>query len=271
MRYGLMGAGPVHQYVVTGLPRLAQELDVVAALNRRSASRIVNTLRAGRAGSFEDLNEMEAILVCAPGEHCQPLLAAAQKTRIQWSGKLLVLCRCVPFSCELAFFRDAGASVATLRTIDGLPQRFLLEGDRDALRLARYLVQQLRGMAVEIPAEDYALYTAAVTLSSSLFTPLLEACATAIRGAGITASPTQFVEAMFLHRLRTFLYSGRKSWSGTVAEGNSSAIEREIESLAAIHPELANFYRVSAGAAARYLARAGGLTKAAKHRSPETA
>jgi predicted short-subunit dehydrogenase-like oxidoreductase (DUF2520 family) len=131
-----------------------------------------------------------------------------------------------------------------------MPNRYLVEGDRAALRAARYLVAQLRGAAMLIESERYPLFCAAVTFSSSLFTPIIEGCMSAMRGAGVSGTArAQIIEALCQQSLRTYMYSGRRSWSGTVADGDERGMKREMEALAALQPELANLYRVTAQAA----------------------
>ncbi len=250
MQYGLIGAGPVHKYMVAGLPRLRKELGPVAAINRRTASRIVNTLRAGEACDLCDVAACPLILICAPGEHCIGLLAFLAQTGMNWEGKSVVLCETTAFSLQLPWLRAAGASVASLRSIVGLQGRFLVEGDREALRAARYLARQLSGIALEIRPEDHLLYCASTTLASSLYTPLLEACMLGIRRTRLSGTHSaQIVEALFLQTLRTFLYSGRRSWVGVVAQGNQTAMDQEASALGTISPELAEFYRVHASMA----------------------
>ncbi len=254
MKYGLIGAGPVSQYLAARLPHLSQELGLVAAANRRAASRIVNTLGAGVAGSLEDMKSVELILVCAPENHFPALRPVLERTPVDWTGKSLVLCQCRTFSRELEFFRARGASIASVQSASGLRDRFIVEGDRDALKAARYLVSQLRGAPIQINPESYSMYCAAQTLASSLFTPLLEGSTVAIREAGVSGKAiAHLVEAMFLQGMRGYLYSGRKSWSGTVSQGDEEAIGREAVALDAINPDLGHFYRTVAGASIQML------------------
>lgn len=254
MKYGLIGAGPVSQYLAAKLPQLSRELGLVAAANRRAASRIVNTLGAGKAGALEEMGSVDLILICAPDDHFHALRPVLERTPIDWTGKSIVLCQCRVFSRDLEVFRSGGASVASLHAVSGLRDRFIVEGDRDALKAARYLVGQLRSVPIQIDAERYSLYCAAQTLASSLFTPLLDGCTTAVRAAGVSGKmPAHLMEAMFLHSIRTFLYSGRKSWAGTIARGDDKAMEREAAALEAICPPLAHFYRVTTDAAVKVL------------------
>ncbi len=255
-KYGLIGVGPVGRYLIAKLPNLHQDLGPVAASTHRAASRIVNTLRAGVACRLKDLDNTRTILICAPGDHLNLILPLLEKTPVDWNRKSLVLADSGAFSRNLEFFRSRGASVASLRPFAGSSDRYVLEGDRAALRTARHLVRQLRGTALEIHAEHYALYCAALTFSGSLLTPLVDACTSALRRAGVTgAHPTQVMEALFLSTLRTFIYSGRKSWSGTLAVGSVASIQHEIDALTQSQPALGEFYCTSAEATLRFFRR----------------
>ncbi len=254
IRYGLIGAGPVTEYLAAKLPGLKQELGAVAAANFRSASRIVNTLRAGVACEVHDLIHTPLILICAPGKHLEALTPVLEESSRVWDGKCVVLCNCRLFSRQMECLRNNGGSVASVREIPGMPGRYLVEGDRAALGGARHIVRELRGGAVQIPPEQHHLYSAALTFSNSLFTPLLEGCMQALRQAGVSgAMPGQMLEALFLNSLRLFLYSGRKSWTGPVATADLKAIDAERKALGKVHPNLDNLYQALAEAGSRLL------------------
>jgi hypothetical protein len=155
MQYGLIGAGPVSQYLVRWFPHLPTELGPVAANNPRLASRIVNTLRAGSAlRDVSGLQDVPVILICAPGHHLESLLPFLKDAALDWRGKKIVLCNCDLFSRQMEFIRECGAHVASLRPIAGMPKRLLIEGDREAVKAARYFVTEMRAVAVEIEPDS---------------------------------------------------------------------------------------------------------------------
>jgi hypothetical protein len=273
MQYGLIGAGPVSQYLVRWFPHLPTELGPVAANNPRLASRIVNTLRAGSAlRDVSGLQDVPVILICAPGHHLESLLPFLKDAALDWRGKKIVLCNCDLFSRQMEFIRECGAHVASLRPIAGMPKRLLIEGDREAVKAARYFVTEMRAVAVEIEPDSTALFRAATTFATSLFTPILEACMQAVRGAGISGSlRDQVVESLFQQGLRSFLYSGKKSWTGTVADGNKEWMRRELACLEELQPDLAELYRATAAASARLFKRARSVPPPPEVNAAETA
>jgi hypothetical protein len=257
MQYGLIGAGPVNEYFAGKLPRLRQQLGPVAATNHRLASRIVNTLRCGAAvRDLSELAECHVILICAPGNHIEQIRERLLGLPFDCKRKVILLCECDSFSMDFNFLSDQGALVASLRSIPGAGGRYLVEGHRLAIRTARKLLADMRASAVEIPSQHAALYCAALTISSSLFTPILQSCLLALRGAGMTGVASGVItEALFSHNLRMFMYSGRKSWTGALARGEVEEMQRQIEALEGVSPEAAQLYRSTAEAALQLLAK----------------
>ncbi len=253
MQYGLIGAGPVSQYMVRWFPHLSTELGPVAANNPRLASRIVNTLRAGEAmRDIRGLDDTSVILICAPGHHAESLIPFLANSGLNWRDKKVILCNCLLFSGQMECIRECGGRVASLRPIAGMPKRLLVEGDREAVKVSRHFVSEMKAAAIEIDPQSVPLYCAASTFASSLVTPMIEACTRAVRAAGISGSlRDQVVQAFFQQALRSYLYSGKKSWSGTVAEGNQEWMKRELASLECIEPDIAELYRATAAASAR--------------------
>ena len=251
MEYGLIGAGPVNQYFAGKLPRLHQQLGPVAATNHRLASRIVNTLRSGIAmRDLSGLAECHLILICAPGVHIRHVREHLRSIVFDWKHKCIVICESESFSSEFEFLRSCGAQIASLRSIPGAGGRYLVEGDRVAARFAHDLVAQVKGSAVEIPSHHVSLYQAALALSNSLFTPILESCTLALRATGVTGVAAQVVtESLFSHTLRLFMYSGRKSWNGPLARGDFRSIDQHIRALERVSPKAADVYRSGVEAA----------------------
>lgn len=225
---------------------LKDTLGPVASTSYKLAARIANGCRAGRAvRTMDELDAPPAILVVAPGNAALPdVMGLLAKAKISWPGKALVLCDSQAYSARFPEFRERGAAVGSLNPIQGFEDHYLVEGDAAALREAKALVRGLDGKAVEVPADKVDLFDAALTLSSSLFTPLMEACRECVRRAGIQQPDAgRLLEALFANSLRTFMRAGPKSWSGPVARNDREAIERQIRELESVKPLMAMYFR----------------------------
>lgn len=233
---------------LTFLPRLPHRLGPVASTSHRLAARIANTLKSGTAvKDFGGLNNCSVILLCAPAGSIDRLAGALANAPVDWNGKVLLLCDSDAYTCDVPKFRELGAAMASINGLDGIADRYIVEGDPIALREARALVRDLGGKPIEIASDRIRLYDAALTLSGSLFTPLMETCTECIRQVGVTGpAAATLAEALLQRSIRAFMHSGRKSWTGPIARAQHAAIDRESHALAAVKPVMGRYFRTSA-------------------------
>jgi predicted short-subunit dehydrogenase-like oxidoreductase (DUF2520 family) len=244
MRFAVAGGGRVSASFVARLPRLSSELGLVAAQSYRLASRIVNSIGAGRAAKkYEDLDGSTLILICAPPPGVAGIIQALGDA-IECQGKIILLCESGTDSRQLALLKAKGAVVGSIEPIPGFEgRRFVTEGDRVAVREAKTLVRHLAARAEEVQTAKMAVYAAGLSFAAGLFTPLLEASAQCLQEAGMSkVTAVKVAEALFENSLRGYVYAGKRSWSGPLAEGSRAAVKLEIEALGATKPLLARYY-----------------------------
>jgi predicted short-subunit dehydrogenase-like oxidoreductase (DUF2520 family) len=115
-------------------------------------------------------------------------------------------------------------------------------------------VTQIGGRVEEVNSARLEVYAAALSFGGGLFTPLMEASLLCLQEAGMPkASAMRVVEALFQSSLRAYMYAGKRSWSGPLADGDRAAVRKEIEALAAFCPKLAPHYREAATFALKLL------------------
>jgi len=248
MRFALVAAGGMGKSLVPGLPRLSEQLGPVAAASTRLASRLANTLRAGfPVKSMDDLDASAAILLCLGGKTAPTILGELGRAKISWERKILLLCDSNLSSDAIRDFRIRGAATGSIDRLGDLSGRFAIEGDPPAVRLAKQLIQELKGKPVELQRGKALIYGAALTFSSSLFTPLIEGCVECLHDAGVPgALARQIAESLFQKSLRDYMHAGRRGWFGSLALGNPGMMEKEIEGLRKSKLLLADYYRMSA-------------------------
>ncbi len=246
-KWGLACAGTVGRTRLSALPLLSAELGPVASTSFRLATRIANSLKAGfPVRSLGELDQSATILVCALGVTKQRLEAELSRAALDWKGKILLAFDSGSYSCDFLEFRRQGASVASLNAVDGYQGRYVVEGDRDALRVAKVLARALRGKIIEVNSEGVRLYDAGRTLAGSLFTPLIESCVECLRQAGIPGPvATATAEALLQRSLRSFMHAGRKSWGGPVAQADRETLDREYQAVTQANPLMGAYFRHS--------------------------
>jgi predicted short-subunit dehydrogenase-like oxidoreductase (DUF2520 family) len=256
MSFAVAAGGRVSASFVARLPRLSTELGPVAAQSYRLASRMVNTIGAGHAvREYGDLNGSATILICSPFRGVAAIVRALEDS-VDCKGKIILLCESGADSLQLTSLKDRGAAVGSIHAIPGFDgRRFVAEGDARAVREAKNLVRDMGGRVEDVETAKMAIYEAGLSFGTGLFTPLLEASAQCLQEAGMTkAVAIKVAGAIFRDSLRGYLYAGKRSWSGPLADGDCVAVQREFEALAARNPPLACYYRELASLANELLA-----------------
>lgn len=270
MKIALVAGGAIAQDCVAAL-RLADMVGSIAGPNYRVASRIANALRAGAAvKDYADLTGSPLIMICVPDNALPGVVASLSECGIEWNTVTALLYSARRDSYDLQPLRNQGAQVGSVRPVEVMEDRFLLEGDLNAVRVARRLIHAAKGRAIEVSAGGASAYLAAISFSTSLFTPLIEAAAAALRMAGASAAEASQVAAiMFERSLRSHRHGGRKSWSGPLATGDAEEVFKEADALGVGNPVLARYYLDNCAFALELFARHSKLLRALRERRGE--
>ena len=184
-------------------------------------------------------------------------------------------------SGELPALAQKGAAIGSLGFVGFFdPPRLVVEGDPEAVRMARTLVAE-REQVFEIEKERKTLYCSGVAIASSLLAPLAAAGVRCLRLSGMPLrEATEIVEKTIAGSLRAYVKAGEKGWTGPLASGNVDAVQKQLEELHHINPLLEHYFRQNALLALELFARQSGrqseqmarmlLDPRAQNRSPAT-
>ncbi|MCP5111051.1 MAG: DUF2520 domain-containing protein [bacterium] len=152
---------------------------------------------------------------------------------------------------------ELGASVGSMNLVSESDElRFLIEGDRAAVRLARSLVEKEGGHVTEVLPGSFQLCTAAFALSSWLLQPLMDASVESLRHAGLNPGRAgSIVDLVLQNAVRSYLKAGRRAWQPPRSVRERQAFLRQIESLQRVNPELADYLRSNAIETLRHMGR----------------
>jgi predicted short-subunit dehydrogenase-like oxidoreductase (DUF2520 family) len=226
----------------------------------RLASRMVNSLRAGRAvRDCAFLEPCELVLVSVPAAALAPAARRLAAAPVDWRGKVVLSGGGGPGGEPLDVLRDRGAATGSLWQI-GCGARYAAEGDRAAVREARPLVHLLHGRMVELTRPGLGLYAAGISFATTLFTPLIAASVESLRHAGCSRPVAlEVADDLFQRTLRAWVHSGRKSWTGPLRTGDLAEVGRQMDALANRDPRAARYYRHAAAFALEYFHHPGAL------------
>jgi hypothetical protein len=241
----LLASGPVSRSFLAALPSLLRWVRYVRSPQLKLASRISNQLRVG--AGIVDLKvaaQCDLLLICVPRERLDALLVEILSTDIDWSTHSFVLCDDAQDSNALAALRVLGAARASLCPLDPAdPSRLLVEGDYRAVMRLRRAFEGADVRLHEVTQGTRARVQAASTMLSSLLHPFFDAANELMRSSEIPGNiASMLLEAQVRRSLIQFLKSGRKGWSGALAERDQGRVMREWAALFSHKPAYAQLY-----------------------------
>jgi predicted short-subunit dehydrogenase-like oxidoreductase (DUF2520 family) len=122
---------------------------------------------------------------------------------------------------------------------------FGIEGDDEAKRLARWMVQRMGGRPLDLAAESMALYHAAAVLASNYVVALADIARAMLVAAGVRdADALPSLLPLMTSAVRNMVEVGLPSaMTGPVVRGDVPSIERHIAALTTRAPEVLDLYR----------------------------
>jgi predicted short-subunit dehydrogenase-like oxidoreductase (DUF2520 family) len=271
LRIGLIGPGRAGQALVRLLPPSKYDLGPVLSRTLTSARRVTRQIRLGTpTDNYESFASCDVILVATPDDAIAGVASRLASASFSFRRKVVLHLSGAVESAMLAPVRARGAAVASLHPLQTFGRRVLtlagvhfgVEGDERALRLAQTLVTDWQGKVIRLRPGNKALYHAAATFASPLFTPLLQAAVVLLGRAGIgPKTALQALRPLLLTTLANFAHAGKQSWTGPFARGDVVTVRKHLEALQRADPTLARYYRSSALAALALLRREPALEK----------
>jgi predicted short-subunit dehydrogenase-like oxidoreductase (DUF2520 family) len=262
----LLGSGNLAQALGPALRSAGHRIDIVAARdNARSRKRGAALARKLGARALT-LNEVQPTSDVIWLLHTDDALAATARLLARkrgWKGKTVLHSSGALSSAVLAPLRRAGAHTASLHPMmtfvpgsrpDFRIVPFAVEGDRQAVTLARQLVRSLGSEVFTIPAASKTLYHALGSFSSPLVVATLVTAERVGRAAGLTPSQTRKVMAPILQQtLRNYLEHGAAAaFSGPIKRGDLETVRRHLRELKRV-PDAVAVYRALVRSALRGL------------------
>ena len=236
---------PIPPLAVIGRGRVGRSI-ATAARRAGLAFRL-----AGRDEAPIAARESEAALLCVPdaaiAAACETLAAAVPPLRFvgHTSGATTL--------DELAAARAAGAEGFSLHPLQTLPDGATdLEGSPcaiagssvGALALARELAGRLGMRPFEVPEETRVAYHAAAAMASNLLVALEESAAGLLDRVGADCPGRELLAPLVIRTLENWVARGPEALTGPVIRGDDATIERHVEALRELAPELLPIYEV---------------------------
>ena len=261
----IIGAGNLGRALALFLKRANYRISEVVSRDKRTSRSKAGTLarQVGARVLYLERDTISAPLVwlCVPDREITPSANALAK--LKWKGRFVFHSSGALGSDALQPLRERGASVASVHPLmtfvpDSRPSLgdvpFALEGDREAVSLARQIVLDLGGQSFPIAKQDKPLYHAWGTFVSPLLTILLEIGERVANAANIPPKLARKRASNILHQtVENYVQHGAAlGFSGPLVRGDAATVRRHLQVLRAV-PEARAVYRALAIAALQTL------------------
>ena len=234
---------PIARLVVVGRGRAG---GAIACAAQRVGLR---TRLAGRDDAVDACQDGDVALLCVPDE--------AIAATCEWLSPAIPPLRFVGHVSgattldALDAARTAGAeafSIHPLQTIPtpdpelvGAPCAVAGSGP-EALALAHGLAHRLEMRPFEVPEEARAAYHAAAAIASNLLVALEESAAELLEHAGVEGPPRELLAPLVLRTAANWAERGPDALTGPIARGDGATVERHVEALRELAPEIVASY-----------------------------
>jgi predicted short-subunit dehydrogenase-like oxidoreductase (DUF2520 family) len=265
----IVGAGRVGRALGRRLRELGWKIGAVVTRSEGSARKAVGFIGAGKphARTTRQILASRVILITTPDDEIASV--AQELARIgaeELRGKVVLHTSGALDAGELDAVKAQGATVGSMHplqsfsgvSVPSLEGRvFAVEGDTQAVRVARQIVRCLDGSAVRIAGEKKALYHAAAAMAAGNILAVEEAAMQLLLSLGMKrAEALRGLLPLTRQVLENLERLGpRAAWTGPLSRGDYKVVKAHLTALRECPPEFAEAYEALNRLAARVLAK----------------
>jgi predicted short-subunit dehydrogenase-like oxidoreductase (DUF2520 family) len=272
----IIGAGRVGQALGRRLHELGWEVGVVVTRSEASARRAVRFIGAGKAcaGMTRQILASRVILICSPDDAIG--FVSQELARIgdeQLAGTIVLHTSGAMGSEVLEAARKRGAKVGSLHPLQSFSgvavpslegRIFTIEGETQAVRVARRITRALGGSPVRISGSKKILYHAAAAMAAGHVLAVEEAATQLLVALGMKRSEAiRGLLPLTRQVLENFERLGpRAAWTGPLSRGDYRIVAAHRDALQKLPREFAAAYESLNRLAARVLPKDSASTLA---------
>jgi predicted short-subunit dehydrogenase-like oxidoreductase (DUF2520 family) len=265
----IIGAGRVGQALGRRLHELGWKIGAVVTRSEASARRAVRFIGAGKAcaGIARQIIASHVILIATPDDEIAPV--SRELARIcdeQLAGTVVLHTSGAMDSEVLEAVGKRGAKVGSLHPLQSFSgvavpslggRIFTIEGETNAVRVARRIARALGGSPVRISGSKKVLYHAAAAMAAGHVLAVEEACTQLLVSLGIKRSEAiRGLLPLTRQVLENFERLGpRAAWTGPLSRGDYKIVRAHLDALRESPKEFTQAYEALNRLAGRVLAQ----------------
>jgi predicted short-subunit dehydrogenase-like oxidoreductase (DUF2520 family) len=265
----IIGAGRVGRALGRRLHELGWRIGAVITRSEASARRAVRLIGAGKphARMTRQILTSRVILIAVPDDQIAGV--AQELARIgaeELRGKVVLHTSGALDARVLDPVKACDAAVGSMHPLQSFSgvavpslegRVFAVEGDSQAIRVARQIARSLGGSPVKIPSGKKVLYHAAATMAASNVLAVEEAATQSLISIGMRRrQATRALLTLTRQVLENMEQLGpRAAWTGPLSRGDFKVVEAHLEALRESPDEFAQAHEALNRLAARVLSQ----------------
>lgn len=257
-----MGAGRLGTALAIALREERYTIEAVVARRQRSARNSVALLDVpARALAAKDLPLISAkgsVIVATPDDQIETVVRRIARVSGNENGRVILHTSGALSSLVLRPLRDHGWHVGSIHPLIAVSEPragasalhgayWCVEGDKQAIRVARAIVDDLEGRSFSVSSDLKALYHAAAVMASGNVVALFDVATEMLNRCGLTRKEAQQVLLPLTTSAVTNMSRStpEEALTGTFARGDEATVELHLQALSQSGLETAHeLYRI---------------------------
>lgn len=270
---GVIGPGKVGSAIAIGLSKAGRSPTLIYGPRREKALELAERTRGAVVGSVaEVIVGAKTILLTAPDDSLEGLVQEIGKVETPFLDKIFYHTSGALGSEILSPLKERGAFTASLHPLQSIADRetgwrllagswFALEGDEEAVREGRILVESLAGQSLVLKAGTKTLYHAAACVASNFLITIEYIASRILAQSGI--EQTEFfsvVGPLIKGTINNLEAKGPiQALTGPIARGDLGTVRRHLGEMEKAIPAYLEFYKVMVRQTVEVALAQGGL------------
>jgi len=270
--FSIIGTGRLGTPLALALSKKGWTIRSLADKSLSAAQESRKIVGAGKAtaGWLAAAADASVLFLCIPDEEIEKTAVRLARGGVDWRGKVVFQTSGILSSKALKPLKRRGASIASFHPIQSFSSKrtpvarfkdiyYGVEGDSQALSLAKKIVHRLGGRTLLIRPQNKPIYHAACSMASNLFVPLFDLSCGLLHAAGIKGRKAgQVLFPLVEGTLQNVKHLDvEAALTGPISRGDERTVERHLRVLQKF-PEALRAYKILGGRALQ-LAKKKGL------------
>ena len=255
--FSIIGAGKVGTSLGKALIDAGYTIKFLSCLTLAEAEESRRIIGQGEPSNnnIHTAQDGEILFITVPDDRIKDIVQELDSSNIIWQEKTVFHCSGLISSEVLGPLKKKGARTASLHPIQSFSFKhaapsllhkayFGLEGEEEAVTLAKKIVHALGGHSIEISPDNKPMFHAAFSMTSNFLVVLLDSAVTLLKSSGLSEEKAvQILHPLLEGTLSNILDNRiRSALTGPIVRGDGQTIKAHLDALKEF-PGIEDVYR----------------------------